>query len=251
MLAASKDFGMLGPELEHEKQADWQNLLSRAKRSRQYLEYIKSRPAAPKENKQDEFVTEELIINTLRSSQRPEVVYCLLRCYAEAHSDAPIIYTDKGKALYIQYDRQDDNLSLYIGESNEIVCVSEQEGHKIFLMDVQEKYDFLLYSSLGVVLKRRFSAAGIIELAKKENENENDLSDHPEILTLVFSTGQESECALRTDWMFSIDNYNNSTVKHLAASQLACELPSNNVLFAFNLFGNRKQTKTSGLEAAI
>lgn len=153
------------------------------------------RPERSCPDKSYEYVTEELVINTLRSSQSPETIYWLLRYFVETNKAQPVIQTDRGKTVYIDYDRFEESISVYVGDSDEVNCVGEHDGSKIYAMQILEKYDFLWYSTLGVALKRQMHKDALIELATLENPEAE-----PASLTLFYTTGQAAACVVRSDW---------------------------------------------------
>ncbi len=210
---------------------DWQMLRRKVNEARgQVLENSQEKTA----DIASDFITEELVVNTLRSTERPEAIYWLLRYYMESNAKFPFIKTNKGKSIYIEFDHLDEIISLYIGSSEDVVCVGEEDGRKIYAMDVQEKYDFLWYGSLGVVLKRHMSAAFIIEQARSASGMTG-----PRTPTLFFTTGNEEEesvCTLRTNNWFEKS-------EAVEEKDSACDFMKNNVVSVFRIRGNAKTEK--------
>lgn len=201
---------------------------------------------------QGSFVNKELVTDILRSSQRPELVYWVLRSYAEAWAEDPVIETDRGKTIYIDYDRNEENLSVYIGESSETICVSNNDSKKFFIMDVLERIDFLPYSSLGVVLKRQFSSAAILELDRRQKEKTDEDFPQPAFPTLIFTTGQNSGCSLCTDWILPSQSQNDlesdGNLKSYAESDLV-EKKEQELLFEHTLHLGKKSSWVPGFES--
>lgn len=96
-------------------------------------------------------ITEELVIKTLRSAEKPETIYWLLRSFVESNGQNQLINTDKGKTLYIELDRLEQTVSVYVGATDSVVCLGDDE-RQLYAMDVQERYDYVWYAFLGVAL---------------------------------------------------------------------------------------------------
>ena len=141
------------------------------------------------------FITADLVVKMLRSSERPETIYWLLRFFLESNAQNPVLTTDRGKTIYVEFNRAEVRISLYVGCSDSVFCVGRQGGRQIFAMEVQERYDFIWYSALGVALKRQLSAQSIQEQAAREDD-----TAQVSCPTLFYTTGGESVCVLRTDW---------------------------------------------------
>ena len=143
-------------------------------------------------------VTEELVIKTLRSEQLPETVYWLLRYYVEANRNRRLINTDKGKSIFIDHNHLDNTITVYVGSTDSVFCIGEEDGRKIYTMDVSEKCEYVWYEFLHAALKRRFSASAIIDQAMRENNDDVEFESFTP--ALIFTTGFFSTCTLRTDW---------------------------------------------------
>ncbi len=212
---------------------DWQMLRQKVNDARRI-----SRDEAQEKSAEiaSDFITDELVVNTLRSTERPEAIYWLLRYYMESNAKFPLIKTNRGKSIYIEFDRLEEMITLYIGSSDDVVCVGSEDGRKIYAMDVQEKYDFLWYASLGVVLKRHMSAGFIIEQAQSESGTAG-----PHVPTLFFTTGTDEEssvCALRTNNWFEVNEGSND-------KNASTDEQKNNVVSVFSFRNINKSEKQS------
>ena len=139
-------------------------------------------------------ITEELVIKTLRSAEKPETIYWLLRSFVESNAQNQLINTDKGRTLYIELDRLEETVSVYIGATDSVVCLGDDE-RQLYAMDVQERYDYVWYAFLGVALKRKLSAQAIQDLASRDDETTPASAP-----TLFYTCGNESVCVMRTNW---------------------------------------------------
>ncbi len=183
-------------------------------------------------------VTEALVVNTLRAGDKPETIYWLLRYYVESNSNGSLINTDRGKSLYIDCDRLENTVSVYVGSTESITCIGDEDGLKIYTMDVQEKYEYTWYAFLGAALKRHYSAEAILDEARR-----NEMKSEAIVPTLFFTIGNTSSCVLRTDWC---ETYNDAfaPLEILGYEGYIDSLPthhSGNVVSVFNMKSSKKR----------
>lgn len=146
-------------------------------------------------------ITEDLVVKTLRSQEMPETIFWLLRTYLESHN-SPTIRTDRGKTIYIDYDRLEETISIYIGDTTTVNLLGQTENSKIYIMDVIERYDFIWYANLKKALKRHLPASAILYFQARNHCSHSRIPQTP---TLFFTTGAESVCIMRTNWSESSD----------------------------------------------
>jgi hypothetical protein len=242
---------------------DWKNLLKRAQKSRMLLQEIRENQKAPEVLSPFSYLTEELVVNTLRSSELPETVYWTLHYFAEANRQSPIIRTDRGKTVFIELDRLDDTITLYIGHTEELVCLGEEDGRKLFAMPLIDKYEFVRYPLLGSVLKRRSSHEAMEKWHKVESDSDNSTP----YLFFTQSEEQESVACVKFADSETINKkavYDASTsylqtfhANHIASSFVRTfEISGNKFLSVFATHNNGKsdksfpqETKRAGLSA--
>lgn len=188
----------------------------------------------------DSGVTEALVVSTLRNGEKPETIYWLLRYYAESCSNGALINTDRGKSIYIDFDRLESTVAVYIGSTDSIACIGDENGQKIYTMDVQEKYEYTWYAFLGAALMRRYSADSIIDEARRKDSNAETIMP-----TLFFTIGNTSTCVLRTDWYQSYEDPF-APLGLLGYDEYVDSLPqhhSGNVVSVFNMKSSKKRIK--------
>ena len=142
-----------------------------------------------------ESITDEIVIDTLRSNATPETIYWLLRYYVEDNGYNMVVRTNRNKTLYIELDRIEDRVTIYVGNTDEVICVSEEKGNKVYAMDIQERYDYIWYKDLGFALKKQVSAEAILEQSPQ-----SELEPFTASPSLFYTIGEESACLLRTSW---------------------------------------------------
>lgn len=172
---------------------DWKNLRSRAHSSRRKLQEIRENQKAPEILSPFSYLTEELVVNTLRSIELPETVYWTLHYFAESNRQYPVISTDRGKTVYIELDRLDDTITVYIGHTDELHLLSDEQGQKLYALNLIEKYEFVRYPLLGSVLKRRFST----ESMQKWHKVETDRDDSTPFLFFTLTSGKDSSACVK------------------------------------------------------
>lgn len=174
---------------------EWQTLRDRVNKSSSQM--IESQQNSPEILSPFSYITEELVINTLRSSELPETVYWTLHYFIEANRNNPTIRTDRGKTVYLELDRLDDTITIYIGNSNEVLNLGQENGSQLFAMKLVEKYEYIQYPLLGSVAKRHYAAEALEKAHKKESSPANSLP----VLFFTRSAGTDSNvCVSFVDW---------------------------------------------------
>lgn len=234
---------------------DWKNLLKRAQKSRLLLQEIRENQKAPEVLSPFSYLTEELVVNTLRSSELPETVYWTLHYFAEANRQSPIIRTDRGKTVFIELDHLDDTITVYIGLTDELVCLGEEGGRKLFAMPLLDKYEFVRYPLLGSVLKRRVSN----EAMEKWHKVESDADDSTPYFFFTEGVEEDAIACVKFADPESITRravYDESTnylqtfhPDHIAASFVRTfEMPGNKFLSVFAAQNGGRSSKSSPQE---
>ena len=152
-------------------------------------------PRSPQEaESQFRWVDEELVINTLRSRATPETVYWLLRQFMETGAESPVIETDRGKTIYIDFDRTKENITLYIGNTDNVLCIEHEKDNEIYALEIQERCEFIWHSTARFAVRRQMSAGAIQDQSRPIN-----YQNQKAVPTLFFTKGKISACIFRTD----------------------------------------------------
>lgn len=242
---------------------DWKTLLKRVQKSRRLLQEIRENQKAPEVLSPFSYLTEELVVNTLRSSELPETVYWTLHYFAEANRQSPIIRTDRGKTVFIELDRLDDTITLYIGHTEELICLGEENGQRLFAMPLLDKYEFVRYPLLGSVLKRRSSNEAMEKWHKVESDADNSKpylfftqSEEKESIACV-KFAESEEIMKRAVYDESTNYLQTFHPDHIASSFVRTfEISGNKLLSVFASHSSGKsdksfpqETKKAGLSA--
>jgi len=141
----------------------------------------------------------EDVISTLRAGQPPEATYALLRQFAIMNRNQPIIETEKGNLLYIDFNPCTDKLLLWIGAKDEFVNISEVEGRRLYALVIQERYDFFPYGNGTTICRLKLEREELLDRVAQ-------LSGRPGQFTpclyfyLYDNPSDLAICSLRTEW---------------------------------------------------
>lgn len=171
---------------------DWESLEKHLPEGREYLKGILISEGVSETSTPAAFINEELVVKLLRSPETPETIYWLLRYYLET-GHATVLNTDRNQTMYLELDRIEKSIAVYVGATDAIFSINQEDKSRIYVMEIQEKYELLWCAAPGVVLKKRYSAESIQELASIANDREP--ASRP---LLFFTTGERSACAMHT-----------------------------------------------------
>src|SRR5437868_1548612 len=86
--------------------------------------------------------TAEDVVGVLRSGQRPDAIYGLLKQYWSLHRQNPLVVTDRGHVLYIDYNPVNERLTLFVGSEADLCKLYEVDTKQAFVLQITDKYDF-------------------------------------------------------------------------------------------------------------
>lgn len=96
----------------------------------------------------------DLVVNGLRAGLPPESLHKLLKEYAQSNAFAPVIYTNRNKILFIEYEPIEDLITLYVGDSALCERVGRENAKAYCTMPLEEKYVLKHSPMVGFTLKR-------------------------------------------------------------------------------------------------
>jgi len=179
-------------------------LLQEVQKLREELEgliqqYMQDGTVAGFTAKQLNWPTADDVVTTLRSGQPPEATYGLLRQFAIMHRNTPVIVSDRGNVLYIDYNPNNEKVFLYIGSQEEFVSISEVDGRKLYCLVVDERYDFLPYGAAGTVCKLRIEKENLVDRIAQISGQPGEFT--PALYFYIYDSPTEvAICTLRTEW---------------------------------------------------
>lgn len=200
----------------------WTTLRERAAKTRQWAEGVARRYDDTISYSSIDQIVRDEIVAALRAGEESEIIYWKLRYFAEAYRHSPVIQTDKGKVLYVIFDRQSNTVSLVIGELAEMLTVGKKGNRTHYVMPVTERYDYVPYDLICAVARRHLDCNTLIdELAPEASVRDSKV---PVLIFSLCERGrEESEAILSCDLSiadprrrFGIDGREESALSEVA-----------------------------------
>jgi hypothetical protein len=143
--------------------------------------------------------TAEDVVGVLRSGQRPDAIYGLLRQYWSLHRGNPLVVTDRGHALYIDYNPVTERLTLYVGAEVDLCKLYEVDTKKAYVLQITDKYDFNPCSATKIILRSHYTGAAISRYLLPSEPRPGMYM--PALYIEVSADPQETaSCILRNEW---------------------------------------------------
>ncbi len=142
----------------------------------------------------------EDVVSALRNGLPLEETYELLRHFGSTQRHNPIITTDRGKVLYVEYQEQTRRVVLYIGDQSDFVKVYKGPDRQLYVLALEERYEFYPAQNDVIVARKHIDRNGLIECTLEEPRRSGRYV--PALYFFVFSNPRQgSECSVRTEWM--------------------------------------------------